>query len=56
MNARDRLAELLGPQALIELDECVAAAPPLPDAVRAELAAIVADALTEQPPGNVRAA
>lgn len=42
MNARDHLAALLGPAALDELDACIAAAPALPDTVRAELAAAAA--------------
>ena len=54
MTARDQLAALLGPEALRELDECVATAPPLPEAVRAELAAVVAAELHPRP--DLRAA
>lgn len=43
MNSRDQLAALLGPQALVELDACVATAPPLTDTVRAELVAVLAE-------------
>lgn len=55
MTARDRLAQLLGPQALLELDVDVAAAPPLPDRVRAELMAVAATELN-QPRPDQRAA
>jgi hypothetical protein len=49
MTARDHLAALLGTAALDELDACVDAAPPLPEAVRTELAAVMAAELATEP-------
>lgn len=49
MNARERLAALLGPEALDELDACVATAPPLSTTAATELAAVIAAELAPEP-------